>query len=183
MKLPSTPTEVVFFHTRLGWMGLAYTQNGIQKLAFGHQTREDVAGRFELERMQIVRSNPTCRDWISQLKSYARGDEYTFEDFRLDLGRKTEFQLAVIKTCRKIPHGETRSYLALAKQAGFDGAARAVGTVMSKNNIPLVIPCHRVVSSNGLGGFSAPRGLGTKRQLLELEGNLEFQPTQKELAI
>ena len=183
MKSPHTSTEVVFFHTRLGWMGLAYSEVGIQKLAFGHETREDVATRFELERMQIVRANPTCRDWINELKSYARGDAYNFADFRLDLGRKTEFQLSVIKNCRKIPHGETRSYLELAKQAGYDGAARAVGTVMSKNNIPLVIPCHRVVSSSGLGGFSAPRGLGTKRQLLELEGNHQFPPTQKELAL
>lgn len=183
MKSPPTSTEVVFFHTRLGWIGLAYTDLGIQKLAFGHETREEVAARFELERMRIVRPNSTCRDWIAELKKYARGDGYDFNKLPLDLGRKTDFQMAVIQTCRKIPHGQTRSYLELAKQAGFDGAARAVGTVMSKNNTPLIIPCHRVVSSNGLGGFSAPRGLGTKRQLLELEGNLEFQPTQKELAI
>ena len=183
MKSPPTSTEVVFFSTALGWMGLSFNHHGIEKLAFGHETREEVAARFELERMRIVRNSSTTRDWIQQLKNYARGKDYSFVDLPLDIDHKTKFQKAVIAACRKIPHGETLSYLDLAKRAGSVGAARAVGTVMSKNDIPLIIPCHRVVSSNGIGGFSSPRGLGAKRQLLELEGNLNFQLTQKDLTL
>lgn len=183
MISPSTTSEVVFFHTSLGWMGIAYGSQGIQKLAFGHETREDVAGRFELERMQIRSPNATTRPWIQELKRYSQGKTYSFAKLPLDLGPKTVFQNSVIRECQKIPHGETLSYRELANLAGSPKAARAVGTVMSKNDVPLIIPCHRVVSSSGLGGFSSPRGLSAKLHLLKLEGNLAFQTSQKELAL
>ena len=183
MISPPTTSEVVFFHTALGWMGVAFGDQGIQKLAFGNETREEVAARFELERMRIVHPNGAALDWIHQIKEYTQGNAYNFANLPLDLGKKTAFQQRVISECREIPHGATLSYRELASRAGSPGGARAAGTVMSKNNIPLIIPCHRVVSSNGLGGFSSPRGVGAKRQLLELEGNLEYRKKQKQLAI
>ena len=77
----------------------------------------------------------------------------------------------MIEACQRIPRGETLSYGELAAKVGNPGAARAVGTVMSSNPLPLVIPCHRVLGAGGcLGGYSARQGVAMKRRLLEMEG-------------
>ena len=81
----------------------------------------------------------------------------------------TPFQLAVLQACARIPLGEVRSYGQLASEAGFPGRARAAGTVMATNPLPLVIPCHRIVRSDGsVGQFGG--GAEMKRRLLEVEG-------------
>lgn len=81
----------------------------------------------------------------------------------------TPFMRRVYEIVRRIPSGETLSYGEVADQAGRPGAARAVGAAMANNRICLFIPCHRVVGSSGLGGWSGPGGLDQKRALLELE--------------
>lgn len=81
--------------------------------------------------------------------------------------RGTPFQLRVWKTLQNVPPGRTISYGELAALAGSPGAARAVGTAMRKNRIPLLVPCHRVVASNGPGGYGG--GSGLKQRLLDLE--------------
>jgi O-6-methylguanine DNA methyltransferase len=87
---------------------------------------------------------------------------------KLDLTRHTPFQLKVYATLRKVPVGKTVTYGELARLAGYPGAARAVGTAMKKNRLPIVIPCHRVLpSAGGLGEYSA--GKKWKRYLLVLE--------------
>jgi methylated-DNA-[protein]-cysteine S-methyltransferase len=87
----------------------------------------------------------------------------------------TSFQREVLDACSRIPHGKTLSYAELAAWIGRPRAARAVGTALARNPLPLLIPCHRVVASNHkLGGFSAEGGVGLKRKLLALEGAPEF---------
>lgn len=82
----------------------------------------------------------------------------------------TPFQQAVWKACMTIPAGQTRSYGWIAKKIGKPGAARAVGSALGKNPFAPVVPCHRVIKSDGgLGGFSAPGGLKTKIKLLKKE--------------
>jgi methylated-DNA-[protein]-cysteine S-methyltransferase len=89
--------------------------------------------------------------------------------FDLPLGdAPTAFQARVRKAMQEIPYGQTRSYGELAHSAG--GAPRAIGQACGANPLPLVVPCHRVVASNGLGGYSGGKGLATKRLLLALEG-------------
>ena len=82
--------------------------------------------------------------------------------------------MAVIKNCRRIGWGETLTYGQLAEAAGSPRAARAVGTVMSGNRFPIIVPCHRVVSSTGnrFGGFTAPGGVPMKKRMLKLEQDL-----------
>ena len=82
----------------------------------------------------------------------------------------TPFRRRVFEVVRAIPAGQVRTYAWVARAAGRPGAARAVGTAMAQNPICLLIPCHRVVASTGLGGYSAAGGLGTKRRLLAREG-------------
>jgi len=92
---------------------------------------------------------------------------------RLDLGAVTGFRRRVLQACRRIPRGRTATYADLARAVGSPKAARAVGSALAGNPLPLVVPCHRVVRSDGaLGGFSSPQGVQQKRRLLQLEGAL-----------
>lgn len=113
---------------------------------------------------------PLNSDVIRSLEAYFKTGKWGFSQFKLDLGGTTPFQRKVLETIRKIPPGETMTYGDVAKAAGKPGAARAVGNVMAMNPIPLILPCHRVVASDGLGGFTG--GLDMKRKLLRLEGAL-----------
>jgi O-6-methylguanine DNA methyltransferase len=82
----------------------------------------------------------------------------------------TPFQRAVWKACMRIPAGETRSYKWIAERIGKPGAARAVGTALGRNPFAPVVPCHRVIKSDGaMGGFSAPGGVKAKLKLLKKE--------------
>lgn len=105
----------------------------------------------------------------AQIQRFFNGWPVTFR-VRLDLSGRTDFQRDVLLACAAIPFGETLTYGQLAELVGHRGAARAVGSVMASNLIPIVIPCHRVVAANRqLGGFSAPGGSDTKKRLLQLE--------------
>jgi methylated-DNA-[protein]-cysteine S-methyltransferase len=107
---------------------------------------------------------------LDRLVRFADGEPVDLRDVPVAVDHLSTFQRRVVKACRAIPAGERRTYGQLAAAAGSPGAARAVGSVMAKNRVPLIVPCHRVVASGGkLGGFSAPRGLAMKRRLLELE--------------
>lgn len=105
----------------------------------------------------------------AQLRRYFEGQPTEFTA-PVDLSDRTPFQQTVLRTCRTIGFGETMTYGELAELAGSPGAARAVGSVMASNPLPLIIPCHRVLgSSGGMGGFSAPGGVSTKKRMLDLE--------------
>ncbi len=107
------------------------------------------------------------------VKAFFAGQPVAF-DADLDLSGFTPFQEAVLLAARRIPYGETATYGDLARAAGASKAARAVGSVMAGNPLPLIVPCHRVVRSDGtIGGFSAPDGVSMKRRLLALEGNAD----------
>ena len=87
----------------------------------------------------------------------------------IDLSSYTDFEISVLKETRKIPYGKTKTYSDIAKAIGKPKAARAVGNALGKNRTPILIPCHRVIKSDGgLGGFSM--GLKWKKKLLEQEG-------------
>ena len=124
-------------------------------------------GRYLLER-DDERMAPV----VDQIVHYLAGRRTSF-DVELDLSHMTPFQQAVLLETARIPRGATASYAEIARRAGRPGAFRAVGNTMNMNPIPLVIPCHRVVGSNGIGGYGG--GLAVKRQLLALEGVTAFR--------
>jgi O-6-methylguanine DNA methyltransferase len=106
-----------------------------------------------------------------KLQRYFDGHRVLFDE-PLDLRGATAFQRRVWLAVRDIPCGETRSYGQIARQVGSPGAARAVGQAMAANPLPIVVPCHRVIGSDGnLRGFGD--GLDLKRRLLEMEGALK----------
>jgi methylated-DNA-[protein]-cysteine S-methyltransferase len=112
---------------------------------------------------------------LAQLAAYFEGRLRGF-DLPIDLGRQTETTRAVLMALYEtVGHGETVTYGELAARSGTEVPARGIGAIMGANPIPLVVPCHRVVASDGLGGYSGGRdgeGLLTKRWLLEHEGAL-----------
>ena len=112
---------------------------------------------------------------LERLQQFAAGELVDLSKIPISLSHLTPFQRQVVKACRAIKRGDSRSYGEVAAAAGSPGAARAVGQVMRTNRMPLIVPCHRVVAAGGkLGGFSAPQGLAMKRRLLELESDRLF---------
>jgi methylated-DNA-[protein]-cysteine S-methyltransferase len=113
-----------------------------------------------------TRSDRSFADAARQLKEYFAGRRQTF-DLKLSPAG-TRFQLDVLEALQRIPYGETRSYADIARTIGKPRAVRAVGAANGRNPLPIVIPCHRVIGSNGsLTGFGG--GIDTKRFLLDLE--------------
>lgn len=107
--------------------------------------------------------------YVTELKEYFSGRRRQFT-FPLDL-RGTDFQLACWRALLEIPYGETRTYADIARAIGKANAFRAVGMANNRNPIAVVVPCHRVIASDGtLCGYGG--GLDVKRKLLELEGAL-----------
>ena len=108
---------------------------------------------------------------VRKIQDYFLGNIHDLTDIAVDLGEVRSFSRQVYLVCRKIPAGKTLSYGELAAKIGRPGSARAVGQALARNPIPLIIPCHRVLSAKGrVGGFSAPGGVATKLKMLELEG-------------
>ena len=104
-----------------------------------------------------------------RLRAYFRGERTSFDDVEIEAEWATPFQAAIADALRGIPWGEVVTYGELAAMAGRPRAPRAAGTFCAENNFPLVVPCHRVVSSSGLGGYGS-LGADYKRRLLALEG-------------
>ncbi len=108
-------------------------------------------------------------DLEDELEDYFKGRPVVFHATP-DLTGLTPFRQRVLRACAKIPYGKTSTYAELAERVGHPGAARAVGSAMAGNPVPIIIPCHRVITSQGkLGGFSAEHGVALKRELLEME--------------
>ena len=119
---------------------------------------------------RVLRSPRPTDEVRRQLDEYFAGRRHEFE-LEVDLGPAREFGRAVLDQLARVPYGELTTYGTLAERAGRPRAARAVGTIMNRNPVPIVLPCHRVVGSTGsLVGYAG--GLDRKRALLELEGAL-----------
>jgi methylated-DNA-[protein]-cysteine S-methyltransferase len=115
---------------------------------------------------EIIRDDRKNGKALSQIKRYLMGKLKRF-DCSLDL-RGTPFQRKVWTALARIPYGSTRSYRDIAKSIGHPKAFRAVGNANGSNPIPIILPCHRVIESNGgLGGFG--HGVKVKQQLLDFE--------------
>ena len=109
---------------------------------------------------------PILKDTATQLEEYFAGERTEFDvDMELD---GTTFQKEVWTELGRIPYGETITYGELARRVGRPNGPRAVGQANGKNPVPIIVPCHRVVASNGIGGYGG--GLRVKRALLALEG-------------
>lgn len=159
--LPSTPFGPIY---------VAVSDTGIAALGFDRSEAKFVARVQERYRSRVERSPSRLERVVLQLKEYLTSERDTF-DLELDLRFLTPFQRMVLDAIQDVPPGETISYGGLAHRIGKPKAARAVGQALGSNPIPIIIPCHRALASDGsLGGYSGRGGVRTKQALLELEG-------------
>lgn len=115
-------------------------------------------------------AEPTAAAAARQIAEYARGERRSF-DLVLDLEEESPFRRRVLEELARVPYGETVTYGELAERCGRPGAARAVGNAVGRNPVPVVLPCHRVIRSDGTPGEYGG-GRERKRELLRLEGAL-----------
>lgn len=172
-----TRFEISVFETQMGWLAIAARDGVLTRVKIGHSSEDMALQAFVVEeeltddQIEIEDWDPDLRD---QLTRFADGEPVSFANVALSWAKPlTRFRKRVISEVRRISWGNTLTYGEVAKRAGSSGAARAVGTAMSTNRFPIVVPCHRVVgSAGGLGGFTAPGGVGLKERLLMMENGL-----------
>jgi methylated-DNA-[protein]-cysteine S-methyltransferase len=152
--------------TPIGTLLVAATDDGLCQISFDPDRGLDELSRHVGRRVLRVprRMDETKRE----LDEYFDGRRVRF-DMKLDISRVVEFHRIVLDELALVPYGQVTTYGTLAAKVGHPRAARAVGVVMNRNPIPIVLPCHRVIGSNGsLTGYGG--GLHVKQALLELEG-------------
>ena len=147
----------------LGDLMVAATDRGLCRVSYYEDGFDEALARVFGSRVLRSPLDPVRRE----LDEYFDGRRHAF-DLALDL-RVAPFHEAVLRELARVPYGRTETYGGLAAKVGRPQAARAVGTVMNRNPIPIVLPCHRIVGANGaLTGYAG--GLDRKRALLALEG-------------
>ena len=152
----------------LGPLLLAATEQGLVRLAYEREDHEQVLQTLAVRvSPRILRAPARLDEAASQLDDYFAGARKTF-DLRVDLRLTAGFRRQVLDQLRAIGYGRTQSYTAVAAATGRPRAVRAVGSACATNPVPVVVPCHRVLRSDGtLGGYVG--GLAAKRTLLALE--------------
>ena len=168
--IPNGSLYVDVIDTELGWIAIWGADQVLHGMVFGQRSATAAQAAAESKaatRLTQMRWHPELAD---RLVTYAVGAPDDFAGIEIDLAHLSEFSARVVRHCRRIGYGQTSSYGRLAAAAGSPGAARAVGTVMSGNRYPLIVPCHRVLNANGsLGNYSGPDGMRMKARLLEME--------------
>lgn len=157
------------FDSPIGLCALAGDGNELFELLLDLSGKRGVERSLAARYCQEIRNDGSpFRNLLGELRRYFRGERVDFT-FTSSFPWATPFERKVYVALRKVPYGQPIGYRELAKRAGSPGAARAVGGAMARNRLPILIPCHRVIRSDGsIGGFSA--GTAIKRRLLELEG-------------
>jgi methylated-DNA-[protein]-cysteine S-methyltransferase len=154
----------------IGELLVAASDQGLASIWFDPDPGEELDRLARIAGPRILRAPRAVDEARRELDEYFSGRRHAF-DLPLDLRALPTFTVSVLRELARVPYGETTTYGALAGRVGRPRAARAVGTVMNRNRIPIVLPCHRVVGSDGnLVGYAG--GLDRKVQLLELEGAL-----------
>lgn len=154
-----------------GWQLVEWTAAGVARYEFGFGAREEAEARIAGSAAVITagagRAPGFVRDVIARLDAYFEGSRVGF-DLPLDFGGATDFHKRIWKAATGIAYGKTASYGEVARAAGSPGGARAAGNALNANPLAVIVPCHRVIKSDGaLGGFAT--GADVKRALLDLE--------------
>lgn len=165
--------KYVTFNTDMGWVGILASAKGLLVTTLPQRSAQEACQLLGDSVNQATWSPHLFEDLMERLKVYFCGHKATFSD-EFDLSGATPFQRQVWHVTRLIPYSETRSYLWVAEQIKKPGAARAVGQALGRNPLPVIVPCHRVVASDGrLGGFTG--GVEVKRRLLQLEASANLE--------
>jgi methylated-DNA-[protein]-cysteine S-methyltransferase len=156
--------------TPVGTLLVAATERGLCRIAYDAEPEREVDRLAHAFGTRVLRSTRPIEPARRQLDEYFAGNRQRF-DLAVDLALQADFNRRVLRELARVPYGEVVTYGELAVRAARPRAARAVGTIMNRNPLPIVLPCHRVIGANGkLVGYGG--GLERKESLLRLEGAL-----------
>jgi methylated-DNA-[protein]-cysteine S-methyltransferase len=154
----------------LGPLLVAATEQGLLRIYFDADPEQQLELLARAAGSRVLRSPRSVAAARRELDEYFSGRRRSF-DLSIDLRGAAPFTAEVLDQLARVPYGQTATYGELASRVGHPRSARAVGTVMNRNPVPIVLPCHRVVGASGsLVGYGG--GLDRKEQLLRLEGAL-----------
>jgi methylated-DNA-[protein]-cysteine S-methyltransferase len=154
----------------LGPLLVAATERGLLRVYFDADPERQLELLARVAGTRVLRAPRSVDDVRRELDQYFDGRRRSF-DLSIDLRGAAPFTAQVLEQLARVPYGQTATYGELASRVGHPRAARAVGTVMNRNPVPIVLPCHRIVGASGsLVGYGG--GLERKEQLLRLEGAL-----------
>lgn len=157
------------FQTKGGWIALVGADGKLRRSTLPKNTRDEALASVEAGLLtDAVEDRNAFGELPDKLTRYFTGEEVDFSDVEIDVSAQGPFHGTVQRAAQRIPYGHLVTYRDLARMAGNERAARAAGTAMAKNDVPIIVPCHRVVASGSIGGFAL--GLEWKRTLLQLEG-------------
>lgn len=158
--------------TAFGFVGLVMKGRAVVRTTLPAAREDEILLSMAREGIAPGKGTKETAPVVRMLKDYFRGKAVDPAACGLDLdyGTVGPFVKSVYEALRRVPRGCVVTYGELAARAGAPGAARAVGTAMARNALPLLVPCHRVVASGGIGGFGGVGGVELKRRLLALEG-------------
>ena len=169
-------TGHMIFSTPFGYAGLIFQTDPyrLSEVLLPCKTEKAIYQRGKKAAWGTAQSHPRAEQVAETMIAYFRGDCLSFSFQDIDFSSFTRAQQQVYHIVAKIPYGRVRSYGQVAADAGHPGAARFVGQCMAKNPYPILIPCHRVIRSDGqLGGFGG--GLRLKQRMLDLETRIRSQ--------
>lgn len=166
--LAALPRRAVYgeMSSPLGPLYLVVSEQGLSGLHF-HETERGIVGWAKMRGFAPAYDQIGIRPFVRQLEEYFAGEREEF-DVPLDLSTASPFVQRVLKATERVPFGHLVTYKSIANEIGEPGATRAVGNALGSNPIPIIVPCHRVIRSDGtLGGYTG--GTDIKRHLLTLE--------------
>ncbi|MHC4624445.1 MAG: methylated-DNA--[protein]-cysteine S-methyltransferase [Planctomycetota bacterium] len=169
----TTAVRYTVFETRWGYFGLAGAGAGLLRTCLPMPNASRVESLLLENHPSARHEKGLFRPLQEQITAYFQGSYVDFDaDMPVLFMDLSSFARSVLAACRGVRYGRTISYGQLAAKAGSPKAARAIGGVMARNPLPLIIPCHRIVRADGrIGGFSAIGGISLKKKMLEMESH------------
>lgn len=163
--------ETTIFDTALGEFGIGWTAAGLARVQLPGLDRAGLVARINRDGARAGEPPRHMEALVNRIEDYADGAPVDFAGVQMDWSGISDFNRRAYALLLGTGWGQTTTYGALARQLGDVTLSRAVGAAMGANPMPLIIPCHRVLASDGKsGGFSAPGGAGAKLRMLQLEG-------------
>lgn len=160
------------FETPIGLCAIAWRGEAIVQVVLPAEPADEVGRRIRRRHPESTLETPPpfVADAIQAMQAHLGGSAVDLTSIPVDVGTGSPFEQEVWALTRAIPTGATRTYGDLARALGDVARSREVGQALGRNPVPIIVPCHRVVASDGgMGGFSAPGGTDTKRRLLVIE--------------
>jgi methylated-DNA-[protein]-cysteine S-methyltransferase len=158
------------FETALGWVAVVAGERGVRRMSLPERTPDIAAAAAQVDSLTSHHEPSAVAEIREAVIAFCSGQDVDLTKLPIDTSWSSDFFSRAWRACRSIPVGETRTYAWLATQSGNARAARGAGQAMARNPFPLLVPCHRVIGSDGgLHGFGGGTGLPLKARLLEME--------------